>query len=380
MSWSATVVSAYRFHMFAQARQLDQRGLLDRLLTAMPRASVSEVPRDRVRTRPKWAALRHALRRFPIIPDARLVRSVISDFDHWAARQYPFSPIVSCLSSFGSRTLAVAREHGSVTICDRGSWHITQQLELIRTEHESWGAPPPVIDPWIVDRELSDYATAHAVMVPSRYAAESFLRQGHSSDRVVVVPYGTSLDRFAPASVRPPSFRAVCVGRIEFQKGHQYLLEAASLIGIRKEELEFIGPIEPVFARRFARDLDSVTVAGPVPRTEIPNRLRAATVFVLASVQEGLALSVLEAMASGLAVIATRETGAGEFIDDGTTGLLVPARDPEALAAAIARLRAEPDLAYTIGAAGARRAVQAASWDAYGDRLVKAYETILSKS
>lgn len=84
----------------------------------------------------------------------------------------------------------------------------------------------------------------------------------------------------------------------------------------------------------------------------IPELLAQASMFVLPSLSEGVSLSLLEAMATGLPVVATRVGGNVEVVQDGQTGLLVPVRDASRLASAIIRLAGDPEYSRQIGAAG----------------------------
>ena len=96
----------------------------------------------------------------------------------------------------------------------------------------------------------------------------------------------------------------------------------------------------------------------------MPRLLAAIDVYVQPSVNEGLSLSILEAMAAGKAVVATRVGGTGEVIADGETGVLVPPGSSAALAAAILRLLADPDAREAIVTGGARpRRVEVRSSD-----------------
>jgi glycosyltransferase involved in cell wall biosynthesis len=88
---------------------------------------------------------------------------------------------------------------------------------------------------------------------------------------------------------------------------------------------------------------------------DVPAVLARAQLFVLSSVSEGMSLTLLEAMATGLAVVATNVGGNPEVVVDGETGLLVPPRDPAALAAALLRLRREPGERARLGRAGRER-------------------------
>jgi glycosyltransferase involved in cell wall biosynthesis len=99
---------------------------------------------------------------------------------------------------------------------------------------------------------------------------------------------------------------------------------------------------------------ERVELAGE--RDDVPQLLAASDVFVLASRSEGLPVSVLEAMAAELPVAASAVGGLAELVDDGETGILVPAGDEVALAEALRRLVADPELRRKLGAAGRARA------------------------
>jgi glycosyltransferase involved in cell wall biosynthesis len=91
-------------------------------------------------------------------------------------------------------------------------------------------------------------------------------------------------------------------------------------------------------------------------RSDVPELLRAADIFTLPSHREGMPRSIVEAMLTGLPVVATDIRGSREEVNDGNTGLLVPVRDPKALAAALQRLAGDPALRAKLGAAGLARA------------------------
>jgi len=115
----------------------------------------------------------------------------------------------------------------------------------------------------------------------------------------------------------------------------------------------------------------------PGPRDDVPELLRAMDLFVLPSRAEGMSNTVLEAMATGLPVVATAVGGNGELVADGATGRLVPPEDPSALAGAIAAYLEAPDEARRHGAAGRARVQAEYSLKAMIARYAELYETLL---
>jgi glycosyltransferase involved in cell wall biosynthesis len=133
------------------------------------------------------------------------------------------------------------------------------------------------------------------------------------------------------------------IGRLNEQKGHRYLLDAAPAVLRAHPDARFLivgdGDLaEPL--RRQAQALglaDRVVFAGH--RGDVPEMLGAIDVLCLPSLYEGTPLALFEAMAAGKAIVASAVDGCAEVLADGTTGLLVPPRDPAALGAAVVRPR-----------------------------------------
>ena len=186
---------------------------------------------------------------------------------------------------------------------------------------------------------------------------------------------GVDLDRFRPDSLAPSARAAVraelgaggddvvvgMVGRLVAEKGVLELLAAARLLDDRYAVV-VIGPDDP--AKPDALDRDTVREAEAAGvrflglREDVDRLYGAMDLFVLPSWREGFPRAAMEAAASGLPVIATDVRGCRQVVDHGTTGLLVPVRDPDALAKAIHTLGEDPATRAAYGAAGATKARQ----------------------
>jgi glycosyltransferase involved in cell wall biosynthesis len=207
-------------------------------------------------------------------------------------------------------------------------------------------------------------------------------------DRTIeIVPNGVDTEMFQPvgrAEEPDDKVKLLFVGRLADQKGLSYLIRALGQLepAIRQKiEVELVGagPEEPMLRSMVAElGLENVVrFAGWVPRTDIVSHYQAADVFVLPSLDEGLPNVVLEAMASGHAIIATDITGNRELVRDGVNGLLVPPADPDALANAIRRVVESASLRVAMGRKS-RELVGPYSWAHTVDRYLELSQRIVN--
>lgn len=188
--------------------------------------------------------------------------------------------------------------------------------------------------------------------------------------RIAVIANGVDTERFTPPPSRPAGadpLRVITAAQLIERKGLRHLIaaltdrESLTICGTGPQEAEL---------RSLAVSLKApVHFAGAVKPEDMPGRLNDSDIFVLPSLQEGLPLALLEAMAAGLAAIATPVGGIPSVIRDGQNGLLVPTGDAPAIRAALDRLQA-PELRRRLGDA-ARAAALAHGWAAVWRRYAE---------
>jgi glycosyltransferase involved in cell wall biosynthesis len=122
---------------------------------------------------------------------------------------------------------------------------------------------------------------------------------------------------------------------------------------------------------------DRVRFFGAIPRTELYEYYSQGSVFVIPSLEEGLALVQAQAMACGLPVIATPNTGAQDLFTDGIEGFVVPIRAPEAIREKVLQLYKNPELRRGMGEAALRKVHSIGGWDSYGDSVFEMYSDAL---
>lgn len=180
--------------------------------------------------------------------------------------------------------------------------------------------------------------------------------------RLELIENGIRLDGFLALPGREPHdgpLRLVNVGRFIGFKGQHVLLEALRLCLDRGAEMTLtLAGVrsEAGYLERLQAQAAEGPLAGRVrfviDRTDTENILAEADVFVLSSLEESFGLVLIEAMAAGLTVVATRAGGATALVSDGETGVTVPPSDPEALAAALMRLAGDAALRRRLAANG----------------------------
>lgn len=188
--------------------------------------------------------------------------------------------------------------------------------------------------------------------------------------------------------VRPGSqdgIRIVTVGNIRRVKGHDVLIRAAASIAQRFPAATFSVAGE-VLEREYFEELqqlveelglsDRFEFAGGIRR--LREYLAGVDIFVLPSRSEGFSNAIVEAMAASLPVVATDVGGNAEAVENGSTGIIVPPEDAEALASAMAELLADPERARQMGAMGKRVVADRFTTDAMMRRIVSAYGRMLA--
>lgn len=212
--------------------------------------------------------------------------------------------------------------------------------------------------PWpkhVADAFLARFF-ADAAVVNSHAGAAHFARTGFPARKLVVIP--NCMEDIAPPVKRVPGTppRVVTVGRFVPQKDYPTILRALSILRERgvpfAADLVGHGPLEAAVRRDVERLGLSSSVILHVDSPDIPEILRAADVYLSASLFEGTSNSVMEAMNAGLPVVATDVGDNARLVLDGQNGFLCPPRDPAALADKLQTLLADPSRRLEMGRSG----------------------------
>ncbi|MET0154068.1 MAG: glycosyltransferase [Candidatus Binatia bacterium] len=274
------------------------------------------------------------------------------------------------------------------------------------------GRPPLVVslhgsDIFVAERNAALAALARLTFRRTSWVAacagdlgERAVRLGADPARVATLLHGVDVGEFSGrdcgswrlrTGARDGDFLVVALGRLVAKKGFSHLLRAAALLRARGVPVRVaIGGTGDLGARLEAEAdevgyRDRVRFLGDVPHDQVGGLFHAADAVAVPSVRDergnvdGLPNVLLEAMAAGRAVVASRIAGIPDVVEDGRNGLLVPPGDDEALAGALHRLFGDRELRARLGAAAIER-VRVLSWRSYGDQLIAAYERVAAEA
>jgi mannosyltransferase len=243
--------------------------------------------------------------------------------------------------------------------------------------HHTW------ITRWLIRR-------MDAIIATSDLSA-SFLKRA-----ATVIPHGVDTDRYTPPEDRAAAFAEAglpgryaigCFGRVRAQKGTDVFVEAMCRLLPRYPDFTavIVGAIA-VEQTSFANDLKKrieaaglgsrIVMTGELPVEEVQHWYQRLTIYAFTSRNEGFGLTLIEAMAVGAALVASRAGAAELVVEDGVTGVLTPPGDVDAMVAALEPLMRDPAACAVMGARGRERVVEKFSLDAEANRIAEVYRTL----
>lgn len=379
---NVTVSVFGRFHAFDLARELHRRGHLHALITSYPRFAVARwsVPDERVRSLWPVEVARRAARRCPSVVLETLGANgrLHGLYERLAAtRISEQTDVFVGWSNTAEAGIRRARELGAVAIVERCSSHIQTQRDILRDEFGRHGVAPVLPSDRFVEKELREYDGADVVAVPSAFVENSFVERGFPRSRILRIPYGVNPERFHPVPRDDDVFRVVFAGQMAHRKGVHYLLEAWRELSLPESELLLLGPVRAEFEPWMREYAGTYRHPGNLPQDQLSRWYSQGTVFVLPSVEEGMAYVQLQAMACGLPLICTPNTGGEDLIEEGEHGFVIPIRDVNALQERILWCYDHQEECRAMGRKARQRIVDEFTWRDYGRRVVDAYSKIL---
>ena len=277
--------------------------------------------------------------------------------------------VIICWGYTSKYFINKAKISSKILILERGSTHPDFQKEILSEEYLEHGIHRAEFE-YSNQLQKYEYEITDYIVVPSNFVKKTFIERGIPSEKIFVNPFGVDLKHFKKLDIKKEKFRIVFAGKACLRKGFHYLIEAMELLKNYEIELWHVGILDPEI-KKFNYQKENIVYHGSHPQNELYKYYNHCNVFVLPSLEEGLALVTLQAMACGLPVICTPNTGIENVITkDGEEGFLIPIRDPGAIAEKVLELYKNKALGIKMGNAAAKRVASGFTWDDYGKRYI----------
>ena len=308
----------------------------------------------------------------------------------WMGRKFAESVLKNAGDRWDAAYVFNSAGLGILEACrSRGKFGVMEQCSVPRLKELGWLQAAAAQNPeWGVRQDVSaesqeyaaiekkEWAAASRIICPSDFVRSALIAEGVEVSKIFVVPYGVNVPAqqsevgIQKTELKNRPLRVLVAGKVCLQKGSQAVCEAAQLLK-GKAQIRMVGSLhglpEPVL--NYLKK--HVEVLGPVPRPTMANQDGWADVFLLPSLCEGSATVTYEAMAHGLPVICTPNTGS--VVRDGVDGFMVPVRDAVAIATRLEQLAADSAMLEFLSANARQRAGEY-TVAAYGRRLMEAIQ------
>lgn len=371
-----TVSCGTKFHSDYTSFQLQQHGLLQQVITAHPkRRYLNRVNliKKSVTFFPPIFALSYILNR--IFGSSNKLSKWLDFnlpvlFDWLAAKKLKNANVLLTWAWSGLSSIKQIKKQGGIALVEECGSCNKFQNELLEEEYKNLGLKFETPTPnFIIERQLEEAEIADYLLCPSQHVINSFVTNGIEKEKCILIPYGVNLGIFKPLWLKKEEFTLICVGTIGVRKGYLYLFRALEIIS--KEipvKCIIIGRTENQFQPYFDKHKHLFTHYEHIAHHELVKYYNQASLFVFPSLDEGMALVQLEAMACGLPIICTTNSGGDSAVTDWVEGCVVPTRSAEAIAEKVILLYKNPELLKEMSI-NAHLKAQEFTWDRYGEKL-----------
>ncbi len=369
-----------KFHIFDVATFFEKYGVLAKVISGYPYFLLKNatIPKDKIYSIPvQYLSL--------LKQKIKLVNSFFPYglepviFDYVCSK---YLKNVDLFHGFPNWMLKSSRESQKkeiIVVAEGSSTHILYREKILQIEFKKLKIKFYPHNPLNIKRQLEEYEISNYILVPSEFAGKSYIEYGLPKEKIIKIPYGVT-DLFFKEYPRKKKEEIIIVGTIGIVKGTHYLLEAyRRLKGKDKRlRLHLIGFFREDMKEIIRKNSDLIDFIGVIKKKDLPEYFSNVDIFIQPSLQEGFSILILEAMASGLPVIVSTNTGVNEIIKNGEDGLIVPICDSQAIYDKLKFLIENENMRISIGE-NARKKAKLYTWERYADEYIRIFEDIVKK-
>ncbi len=366
-------------HMWPTARAVAQHGALAHYYSGYPAWKLSDASPEILRAHSFRTNVVYGLLKYApdwLRPSSRkLFLWQDHGFDRWTGRNLEPCDFIHAMPGQALHTFRAARKTGIRTVLNHATGPVREWVRIMQPEYDRIGLQLTDVCPYdaaYFAREDEEYALADFHCAASTVVRDQLIASGIAEEKVTVIPYGADTGprvfRRAENDAPPREFRILFAGQIGIRKGLRTLLEALTLCGKPEWRIDFVGAKLPESSQ------DLAAYRGPIPlefhgtksQEQLAAIMRASSVLVLPSLEEGFGLVVPQALNCGTPCIVSDRVGGKDLIRHGENGAIFPVGDSAALAQALRSFAENP-----------RRTTDNHGWEDPARRLVEWSRSVL---
>lgn len=386
--FKVTIIVPGKFHAFYLAKGLQKRKVLKSIITSYPKFLVIK---DNIEKKfVKSIFIKEIIERIflklklnKLLSKLYFYINLIFEYISSLKIHYKEIDIVVSWSGIAEQTFIKAKKKNKkiIKILERGSSHIAFQNKILIEEYKRLGINRNSIDQKIINKEIREYDLADYICVPSLFSKNTFIENGIDEKKLIKVPYGVDLEEFFKLDYKIQDFTIISTGQISIRKGSIYLLEAFQELNLKNSKLVMVGNIESGFKRHIEKYFlnPNIIFKNHVKQKKLNELYNRSSLFVSSSLEEGLAMVQVQAMACGLPIICTTNSGGAEIVDEGINGYVCPIRNINYLKDKIKYFYDNRDQLRIFGNNSYKMARNKLSWDKYSENVYTEYKKLINQ-
>jgi len=264
------------------------------------------------------------------------------------------------------------KEKKKLYICERTSSHIEFQDNILNDEYKSLGLNYKKINNWYIDREKQEYENSGIILVPSNFVKSTFNMDYQK--KIKVLEFGVNTKNFFRDKKIKKStdyFDILYLAQKSVRKGFHYVLDAFGKFKHPKKRLHIIGT-DTIDKKFFKKKIDpkNMIVYGHIQQSKLNDLINFCHVYILPSIEDGFATTILQVASAGCPVIVTENTGSADFVRKSECGYVIPIRDVNSILEKITYLADNKDILEKLSVNG-QNYLKKHDWNNYFEELEK---------
>lgn len=371
------ISTAGKFHHFDVARIIEKKNQLCKIISGYPwfKLKKTNVSKKFVECQGIYRILRE-----PLVQNSRLKKidnflNILNakNLDNITSRVIDQNDDVDVFigqSQCGLKSGLKMKEKDKIYICERTSTHIEYQNNILEEEYINLGLKYNKIDSWYIDREKQEYANSNIILVPSTFVKNTF--EEKYLTKIKVLEFGVNTQNFFRDYKIKKSekyFDILYLANKSIRKGFHYVLEAFKKFNHPNKRLHIVG--SNTSDKNFFLDKiseDNMIVYGHLDHLKLNKIINLCHVYVLPSIEDGFATSILQVASAGCPVIVTENTGSADFVRKSNCGYVIPLRNVDEIINKLVFLNENRDVLNQLSLNG-QNYLKENNWDTYFKRL-----------